>query len=162
MIDLERIVGIRSRRLNRARQKLAEARAEFSRAGSQVVTAQQAVDDFDLATRSLEIELLTSILNKPTSIQTLLMIEEELKKTEKQAKELAQRLVDAKEVLNTAGEAAETAARGTASVERQLTKSQYLLDEAHSAELSKADRCDESELEDFASSRNTGLFYHGY
>ncbi|WP_160113697.1 YscO family type III secretion system apparatus protein [Phyllobacterium salinisoli] len=157
MTDTGRIVEIRSRRLGRARQELAETRAEFTRAGSQVVAAQQMIGDFELATHALETELLTSILYKPASIQTLLMIEEKLKKTERQARELAQRLADAKEALNTAGEAAEAAVATTASSERRLIKSHHLFDEARLAELLEANKRDDAELDDFG---HTGPFYH--
>lgn len=160
MDDFERIVEIRSKRLDRARRKLALTRAELKRAGKQTVDAQQVVDEFSLATYSLEIDLLTSVLHTKASSQTLLMIEEELKKADKQANKLAEQLAEAKRALSMAGEAAEAAAAGTSLAQKRLEKSRKLLTEAQSAERFEADKRDEAEIEEFSSFRVSRSFWY--
>ncbi|MCY1740500.1 hypothetical protein [Ensifer sp. SL37] len=89
MTELALVLQVRDRRLKRARREMSEAKAALARANSSAAEAKKAIDDFREQVRTLEIDLLTSLLNTSVTMHELAAVEETLRKTEKRARQLA-------------------------------------------------------------------------
>lgn len=128
MHDFSKIVALRRRRLDRMLKAESAEKAALSEATAALDEAQKEIDDFLEKTRTLEIDLLTELLNKRVSINDLLAVEEELKKVKAKAEELAEHRADCETRLREAKERARIATRNRVQSARKLDKSEHVQD----------------------------------
>jgi ATP phosphoribosyltransferase regulatory subunit HisZ len=150
MDDFAQIVRLRERRLDRARGRHMETNRAFAAAGRRLTVAQNVVDDFLEETRTLELDLLTELLNTSVTTQDLMRIEETLKRTEQRAQKLADDVSEAKVVLNETGKIAEAAAADKDRIEARLNKSREMHDHMQRREQLVIQAAEDAELDEFS------------
>ncbi|MCP1846090.1 SMC interacting uncharacterized protein involved in chromosome segregation [Bradyrhizobium sp. USDA 4524] len=149
MVDFGQIVRIRSRRLDHARRNLARSRRLFAEAGRRFMEAQDAADTFLKKTRTLEIDLLTEILNKPVTTNDLRAIEERLRKTQDDAQNLANVVAAARHALTESGDALEMASTEKKATESRLNKSREMHDLLRQIVCAEEIAAEDAELDEF-------------
>ncbi|QPC44321.1 hypothetical protein HW532_17425 [Kaustia mangrovi] len=150
MRDFSQIVALRQRRLDRMVKAESAEKAAVAQADQACEAAQKAIDDYLEETRTLEIDLLTALLNKRVSVNDLLAVEETLEKTKQKAQELADRREACRTRLAEARERARIVRRERVRSALKLNKSEHieshLLDERRKAET----RAEDAALDEFS------------
>ncbi|WP_173932927.1 hypothetical protein [Chelativorans sp. Marseille-P2723] len=149
MIDFSKIVAIRQRRLDRmiTAEKLEEA--ALRQADADCEAAQQAIDDYLEQTRTLEIDLLTNLLNKSVSVNDLLAVEETLRKTKEKAQELANHRAECETRLLEAKERVRIAGRQRANSAVKLNKSEHIQTHLRQQRMHSEELREEAALDEF-------------
>ena len=92
MRDFDKLVQIRRRRSDRAQTDERHARNRLIESQKDLAESRQAAEDYRVETMHLEQELLAKVLNRSVTLNDLLDVEVQLKKAEKHAQELVDRI----------------------------------------------------------------------
>jgi len=149
MLDFSRIVALRQRRLDRSLKMESAEKAAVLDAQQSLAASQKAIDEYLEETRTLEIDLLTELLNRKVSVNDVLAVEKILQKTKEKARELAHRRANCQDRLAEAKERARIAGRNRFSSALKLNKSTHIQDHMRVLRRRSVDLRDEAVIEEF-------------
>jgi len=149
MLDFSRIVALRQLRLDRMLKAENAEKAAASEALSSLDAAEKATENYLEETRTLEIDLLTTLLNRKVSVNDLLAVEETLKRTKEKARELADRRAECQDQLARAKERARIAGRNRLASALKLNKGRHLHEHLRLRKINEANLHEEAALEEF-------------
>jgi len=153
MLEFSRIVALRQRRFDRMLKIESMENAALSEAQLSLSAAQHAIDSYLEETRTLELDLLTRLLNKRVSVNDLLAVEEELKLVKEKARALAERRAECQARLLECKERARIARRNRASSALKLNKSSHIQGRLLELRMLAAEATEEAVADEFSEQR---------
>lgn len=150
MVDFTRIIDVHDRRLTHAKKAETEARIAFENVVQKLQEAERTRDDFLEKTRTQEFDLLIALLNTSVTVNDLLSVEEELKKTQKHIEELIQAINEAQDELDACRERAEVATIERQRVDAKLIKSREIYKKIQKKQTYAAMVAEEREFDEFS------------
>lgn len=150
MFDLGRLVTLRDRRASRARRVEDDARKKVRAAHAELGKAQDERDAFIEEIRTLEIDLLSALMNTRVTVHDLMAVKEKLDEAERRTQEMEAAIEKAQHAVDEAIAMHEAAQQDAANLKCRLEKSREMHRHLRDLETQSLQTAEDAQLDEIS------------